>query len=182
MNCHSADCSLLWSKTVKSSDFIVRLAIQHSQIWAAATKRSVTMATASGAFSSSWIHILKPGLWLVELSLDVTGATEWWGILPHERKCNGWMWLAVSERLPFRNKWCFQREEAPRWTARTPVWGRGRVTEVFFLPRYGSRVGTSWLRSGRGSPPESMADGIAPESEGDAETYQRWWKRKQRVL
>lgn len=50
----------------------------------------------------------------------------------------------------------------------------GSVILFFPLPRYGSRAGTSWLRSGRGSPPESMAAGIAQESEGEAETCQRW--------
>lgn len=44
------------------------------------------------------------------------------------------------------------------------------------FPRYGSRAWTSWLRGDRGSPPESMAAGIALESGGDTETCQRWWK------
>lgn len=45
---------------------------------------------------------------------------------------------------------------------------------VRLLPLYGSRAGTGWLRSGCGSPPESMAAGIALESGGEAETCQRW--------
>ncbi|KAM7380491.1 hypothetical protein PAMP_003783 [Pampus punctatissimus] len=45
---------------------------------------------------------------------------------------------------------------------------------VHLLPLYGSRAGTGWLRSGCGSPPESMAAGIALESEGEAEACQRW--------
>lgn len=59
------------------------------------------------------------------------------GILTHERKCNGWFWLAPPVRLPFRHEWCLQAARAAVGQFTHPSEERGgsaRFAFLFFSP------------------------------------------------
>ena len=84
------------------------------------------MATSSGALSSSWMCILEAPLWLDELSLDVTGATEWWEFY----HMNG---NAAAERQRLCSHSRQRGAGGCHWTARTSVRPRREGGGVFFF-------------------------------------------------
>lgn len=91
------------------------------------------MATASSAYSSSWIHVLELPLWLDELSFDVTGATERWEFLTHERKRSRKIRLAPSVRPPFSHWWGLHGAEAPVGPLTHPSEEEGGSARLFFF-------------------------------------------------
>lgn len=125
---------------------------------------------------------LEPPPWLGEPSLRVTWATERRESEQHERNRRRWISLAASARLPFSCELAARASEAAIGLFSRPSAQRRRKGCVcvrhFYFSTEAER-GPGWIRSGRWSPPESMAAGVARE----AVTRQtRWWKRKRRLL
>lgn len=110
-------------------------------------------------------------------------------ILPHERKRNRWIRPAAAWKTSLRHWWVSGGSQTVVGPFTHPSEEQEGPVRIFPTPSpppsprlYGSRTGASWLRGDRGSPPESMAAGFAPESEGETRTCQTWWERETKRL